>query len=111
MPGGDRTGPMGMGAMTGRGTGFCSGMDFFRNANAVPRGGFGMGPGRGIGFQRAHGGRGWRNQYYATGMPGWMRSGPNAEPASPDDKNALKQRSQILQAELEAIQKQLDDMD
>ncbi|MFW5971797.1 MAG: DUF5320 domain-containing protein, partial [Desulfovermiculus sp.] len=27
MPGGDRTGPMGMGPMTGRGAGFCAGMN------------------------------------------------------------------------------------
>jgi hypothetical protein len=45
MPGGDRTGPGGQGAMTGRGLGFCSG----DNPNMYGRG-LGRGLGRGIGF-------------------------------------------------------------
>ncbi len=49
MPGGDRTGPMGQGSMTGRRLGFC--VDNYR-----PRGGFqqfggGFGRGRGMGFR------------------------------------------------------------
>lgn len=42
MPGGDRTGPMGAGSMTGRGMGVCAG-------NARP--GFGRGRGFGLGRQ------------------------------------------------------------
>lgn len=111
MPGGDRTGPMGMGAMTGRGAGFCSGVNRFGNANAVQGRGFGMGSGRGGWFRRSFGGHGWRNQYYATGQPGWMRYGSQADPALSTDKEVLKQRSQALQSELDAINKQLDDME
>jgi len=49
MPGGDRTGPVGAGPMTGRGLGHCRG------------GGAGYGyPGRGMGFGRGFG-RGWRH--------------------------------------------------
>ncbi len=46
MPRGDRTGPMGMGPMTGRGAGFCSGVGVPGFMNAMPaRGGMGMGRG------------------------------------------------------------------
>lgn len=37
MPGGDGTGPMGMGSMTGRGAGYCAGYDTPGYANPVPR--------------------------------------------------------------------------
>jgi len=81
MPWGDRTGPMGMGPMTGRGLGVCAGFGGPGNSYAAPRRGFrGRGGGRG--------GRGFRNRYYATGMPGWQRGGPGwggwgAWPAAP----------------------------
>jgi len=57
MPFGDRTGPRGMGPMTGRGTGF--GWPGF--ANPIPGrrwSGFGW-RGRGYGFGRSFGWRGW----------------------------------------------------
>jgi hypothetical protein len=65
MPRGDRTGPAGMGPRTGRGMGYCSGY-------ATP--GY-VNPGPGLGLGRGGGGRGWRNMYYATGLPGWARAG------------------------------------
>ncbi len=58
MPRGDRTGPMGMGPMTGRGAGFCAGFNVPGFMNAVSgRGGMGFGRGRGRGFGM---GMGWR---------------------------------------------------
>ena len=72
MPGGDRTGPLGAGAMTGRGVGFCSG----NNQPGFVSAGFGGGRGFGRGFNRG-GGRGRRNRFYATGVPGWARWGYN----------------------------------
>jgi hypothetical protein len=66
MPYGDRTGPLGYGSMTGRGAGYCTG-------NGAP--GYrqtAYGRGRAFGC----GGRGWRNMYYAAGVPGW--GGPYA---------------------------------
>jgi len=53
MPGRDGTGPTGHGAMTGGRRGFCGGAATFA--------------GRG-------GGRGQRNQFYATGLTGWQRA-------------------------------------
>ncbi len=43
MPGGNRTGPMGSGPGTGRGLGYCTGMDFRRGLGR----GLGFGAGRG----------------------------------------------------------------
>jgi len=54
MPGFDGTGPWGQGPLTGGGRGYCAG--------AVPRPWGARGAGRG-----------WRNQYYATGLTGWQR--------------------------------------
>ena len=59
--------------MTGRRAGYCVGYDAPGYANAMPGRGLGMGWGRGRG---RGGGRGWRNMYYATGLPGWARYGP-----------------------------------
>jgi len=69
MPRGDRTGPNGMGPMTGRGAGFCAGYGMPGYANPLPGRGF-WGRGRGGGG----GGRGWRNWFYATGLTGWQRA-------------------------------------
>ena len=93
MPGGDRTGPIGMGPRTGWGTGFCSGLNMPGDANPAAGRAFGYGrrfePDRGRGGGRGYrssrcfgrGGRGWRNMYWATGQPGWMRfGGPGTAP-------------------------------
>ena len=52
MPGGDRTGPQGMGPMTGRGLGYCTGYNSPGYANPGPRRFFGRGFGRGFGWRR-----------------------------------------------------------
>ena len=78
MPGGDRTGPRGMGPLTGRHMGYCAGYATPGYTNPGPGYGPGMGYGRGMGWGRGGyggGGRGWRNMYYATGLPGWARAG------------------------------------
>ena len=67
MPFGDGTGPAGMGSMTGRAAGYCAGYGMPGTMNPVPGRGFGLGFGRG--------GRGRRNRFYATGLPGWQRGG------------------------------------
>ena len=72
MPRGDRTGPAGQGPRTGRAMGYCAGYSVPGFMNPGP--GLGLGMGRGLGGGRG-GGRGWRNMYYATGLPGWARAG------------------------------------
>ena len=82
MPGRDGTGPLGQGPLTGGRRGFCAGGAPF--------------PGRG-------GGRGWRNQFYATGLTGWERATPaDARAAapigdSPDPSASLEEKlAQVL---------------
>jgi len=80
MPFGDGTGPMGLGAMTGRRAGYCAGFGMPGYANPIPgRGvgwGFGRGFGRGWGFGRGFGrgrgrGRGWQRWGPYYGYPWW----------------------------------------
>ena len=71
MPYGDRTGPSGQGPMTGRGAGFCAGYSVPGYMNPAP----GMGQ-AGSNFRPGFSGRGRgrRNWFNATGMPGWQRA-------------------------------------
>jgi hypothetical protein len=116
MPSGDRTGPRGMGAMSGRAAGYCAGFGMPGYANPVPGRGFGMGFGRGHGaWGRGFGGggRGWRHMFYATGLPGWARYSmpPQQEPDPEMEKQALKSQADALQSELDAIKKRLSDIE
>jgi len=115
MPRGDGTGPMGMGAMTGRAAGFCAGFGMPGYANPAPGQSFRMGLGRGRGFGGRGGGRGWRHMFYATGKPGWMRFGRYAAPyQNPDpnlEKQTLKNQAEALQSELDLIKKRLSEIE
>jgi len=64
MPCFDGTGPMGQGPMTGGGRGYC----------AVVLSGPGVIPGNNRSSYGRGAGRGFRNRFYATGLPGWMRA-------------------------------------
>jgi len=82
MPGGNRTGPMGQGPMTGRGAGYCAGHSASGFVNPPPS--MGADRGRGGGGRRGGCG-GWRHRhrYYATGLPGWQRFGTWGLPPEP----------------------------
>lgn len=98
MPGGDRTGPMGMGPMTGRGAGYCAGFNTPGFVNPVPRMGMafrrgagfygrsaGFGRGAGRGFARGSGNFGQPAQTFRTPQqPGGQRIQPaqNPQPAT-----------------------------
>ena len=116
MPGGDKTGPLGEGPLTGRGAGFCRGNDqpgYAGRWGEGRPGGFGRGGCRG-------GGRGFRHQYYATGQPGWARgrwaTAPDREPteavAAPGKRSedALEKRLAALQSEMQDLQRQLHEL-
>jgi hypothetical protein len=107
MPGGDRTGPVGMGPMTGRAAGFCAGYPVPGYANAVGGRGF-WGRGRGCG-----GGWGRRNWYHATGLPFWARTTPGAFPAPSveQERESLRQQSQYLQESLDAINRRVEELE
>lgn len=101
MPGFDRTGPRGMGPMTGGGRGFCTG---FANRQWMP------GP---VGCFGRGGGRGWRKRYYATGLPGRQRQGvgmPFGRWAPEDEKQALKSEADFLRAQLQTIEERLTEL-
>jgi hypothetical protein len=108
MPRGDRTGPMGMGPLTGRGAGFCAG---FRSpfSGRYFRRGYGRGPGFG------GGGRGWRHMFHATGLPGWVRFGGGGpafmeEPPPETEKQFLEEEADALRGRLDIIRKLLDEL-
>jgi hypothetical protein len=120
MPRGDRTGPAGIGPMTGRAAGFCAGY-------SVP--GF-MNSGGGRWYWGWGGGRGPRHWYHATGLPGWARSemgypawgGPvNAyvPPTGPfgptmtaeQELDALKKQAEFFQDELGQINKRIEQLE
>jgi hypothetical protein len=118
MPSGDRTGPMGMGARSGRAAGYCAGFGMPGYANPIPGRGFGMGFGRGRGGGGrgfGGGGRGWRHMFYATGLPGWARFSGVAAPYQPPDpeaeKQALNSQAEALQSELDLIKKRLSEIE
>ncbi len=99
MPAGDRTGPRGLGPMTGRGVGYCGGTGVPGNLSEVPGLGRGLGRGRG---------RGWRRRYYATGITGRARPGL---PDNQDDVRALtpspEQEIRLLEAQTDELQRSL----
>ena len=123
MPGGDGTGPAGMGPMTGRAAGYCAGYPVPGYMNPVGgRGFWGWGRGRG-------GGRGWRNWFYATGLTGWQRAAMGnpafgfvpaatpypAAPFAPTMSNeqqldALKGQAEYLEDALDGIRKRIEEL-
>ncbi len=119
MPWGDGTGPMGLGPMTGRAAGYCTGYNIPGYLNPIyPRGGWFGGWGRG---------RGYRHWYYLTGLPGWARygyfpaysyanpyyTGTAVNPALSKEQqiNALKSQAEILKKNLEDINKAIEDLE
>ena len=92
MPRGDRTGPMGMGPMSGGAAGRCGGFDVPGFANT------GLGRGRGLGFGRGGGGRGW--------MP-WNAAG--APPFDAEaERQALMSQADALRARLRAVESRIE---
>jgi Family of unknown function (DUF5320) len=92
MPGGDGTGPVGRGAISGRAAGTCAGVGMPGSADPAQGRGVEMGFGRerGLSGMGGGGGRGWRHKLHATGLPGWMRSGGYAAPYQKPDPEREK---------------------
>lgn len=90
MPRGDGTGPMGMGQMTGRGAGYCTGF---------AAGGFGGA------------GRGFRRPFCAAGLPGRARLGygayAGAQAPKSDEKELLSRQAKYLENQLRQVKKRL----
>ena len=91
MPGGDGSGPMGMGPMTGRAAGYCAG-------NAMPTRGRGPGRGFGLGFRG-----GWRRSD-GYGMP------YVAAPTPEQEVGSLEAQAQSLASSLESIKRRIEEL-
>ncbi len=92
MPRGDRTGPLGMGPMTGWGRGYCSG-------NRVP--GF-----WGFGFRRGFGAFG-RGRGFG---PGYWWTAPGPVPQA-DELSSLKDEGMRLRDALDAVEKRIQELE
>jgi len=109
MPGGDRTGPNGLGPRTGRALGYCAGYSSPGYTRGVGWGrgrGFGRGSGRGFGWGR---GWGYRGPYYEPYAPV-----PVYTPAQPitssDQVVMLKQEKEYLESEIKGMQSAMEDI-
>ena len=100
MPGGDRTGPMGAGAMTGRRAGFCAGYPVPGYANVAFGGQMGTGGGMGRGF------RGGRGRRWATLNPVPVMQYPQTQ----DHLTADPPELSLLQAQLKNLETALSDI-
>ena len=111
MPGGDRTGPRGMGPMTGRAAGYCAGYGMPGYTNPIA----------GRGFGGWGGGRGWRHRFYATGVPGWaagwgagfpqgVAPGPWA-PSPEDEVKMLQNEAKGMEQALGEIRKRIEELE
>lgn len=115
MPGGDRTGPGGLGPMTGRARGFCAGYSYPGYMSY----GFGRGYGRGFGrgFGRGMGrGRGWGlgwgypaggyNPYgYGYGGFPYQAGMPSISPE--EELGYLKQEKDLMEKELKDLSERI----
>lgn len=109
MPGFDGTGPIGQGAMTGGSRGYC--------VTQVGAGQPQVYGGRFFGHGKR--GRGFRNCFYTTGLPGWVRSqrgmrvfgGFNNSSSKEDELSALKAQADYIKGELDAIQSRIKDLE
>ena len=112
MPGGDGTGPGGMGPMTGRGAGYCAGYSVpgFTNRGY----GFGFGRGMGFGFRGGRGGR-WGAPYagygYGVPQPTPYAAPYGVAPTPQQEMDVLKGQAKNLEGALEEINKRLAELE
>ena len=89
MPGGDGTGPLGLGPRTGRGMGYCAGYN--RPGFMVP----------GIG-----------RRFFRRGFRFWARTIPVINPYTPvtrdDERRILENEKRALEEEIKAIKKEIE---
>ena len=107
MPGGDRTGPLGRGPMTGRALGYCAGNN--RPGYANPGFGRGWGRGWGRGFGRGFRGRGrgfwWRDYDDPYYPPPY--TGVYPQPTKEEEKTYLENMLKNLEEEIKMMKDRL----
>jgi len=140
MPGGDGTGPAGMGPMTGRAAGYCVGYPVSGYMNPIPGGswggfGYGRGGGRGRGWGRGYGwgrGFGWRGgSHSGYGYPWYGYSGYSygypsygapyygnpysgypyiSEVTSQQESEMLKEQAKAMQEDISSINERIKEL-
>ena len=110
MPGGDGTGPLGLGPMTGRAMGYCAGFPVPGYLNpGYGRGRGWWGFGRGLGWRR-----GWAYPYgaYPYGAyPAAFPAVPFAADAAGSEAEFLRNRAKFLEEELGALKQRLETLE
>ena len=120
MPRGDRTGPGGLGPMTGRSLGYCAGYSS-PGYTKGPGMGFGRGRGRGFGYGRGmawhRGWGGWGGYWEPIGVPYAVAPVVNpfapgaVQNITPENQVAmLKQEKEYLESEIKAITNAMNDI-
>ncbi len=95
MPRRDGTGPMGMGAMTGRGVGYCNpAINLTLDSQPIYFGGYGCG-------------RGNRRQFCVVGAPGYLRNNYLQNSVEMDEKTLLSNQEALLENQLKQIKDRL----
>jgi len=119
MPGGDGTGPMGLGSMTGRAAGYCAGYSVPGYTNPIPGRGFGFGRGWGRGHGWGRRGLGWGRGRtwaypYAYGVPYYRPAHGypyGSEPTAKEEMDILKEQSDLLKQQLQDVQERIETLD
>ncbi len=119
MPGGDGTGPSGLGPMTGRAAGYCAGYPVPGYMNPIPgrgRGGFGRYWGRGRGRGRGGFGRGfgWPGAFYPYAYGTAAYGGypyAAAEVTPQQEASMLKEEARAMQDEIKAINERISELE
>ena len=116
MPRLDRTGPMGMGPMTGRAAGYCAGFGAPGFDHPMPGRFRGMPRGWGMRGAWIGGGRGRRNRFFACGQSGYgmppMGASPWDAPVASREQeiDALTQQAEWLKTSLDSINQRLEEL-
>ena len=111
MPGGDRTGPVGRGPMTGRRAGFCAGYQVPGYENPSYGFGRGFGGGLGRGFGRGYLGRG-RSSLWEYPYPDSYYN-PMQYPktiSKEEEKTYLEETIKNLEGEIKSIRKRIGEI-
>ncbi len=98
MPRRDRTGPMGMGPMTGRGFGPCGEIGMPRYAPPFPGGGS---------WRRGGPGRGWQHRFHVPPMPGRFAPSVSGE----QEQDWLKAQAADMEEALKQIRERLNELE
>ena len=104
MPRNNETGPRGKGPGIGRERGFCARV--MEPGTPVAGRGCGMGSSRGCG-----GGRGRRNMFHATGLPGWARGNMPVTSAPAQELAVLRQQAEQYGNALENIRQRIQEIE